>query len=105
MSKMLIDVRPDGLALAVKVDGNKIHAEVKKVRTRPHEIGGFVLELDEPIFARRFNITGLPRPLIAHELFVEWIRKNIPSAKFKGFAGPIARLAQEITATKIRSVA
>ena len=95
MSKMLIEVRPDGLALAVKVDGNKIHAVVRKTRTRPQEIGGFILELDEPVFARQFNITGMPRPLVAHELFVEWVREKIPGARFKNFAGPIAKLAQQ----------
>lgn len=105
MSKTLIEVRPDGLALAVKVDGGRIQAEVKKARARPQEIGGFVLELGEPIFARQFNIAGMPRPLVAHELFVDWIREKIPSAEFKHFAGPIARLAQQITAPEIRSAA
>ena len=95
MSKMLIEVRPDGLALAVKVDGNKIHAVVREARTRPQEIGGFILELDEPVFARQFDITGLPRPIRANELFVEWVKRQIPSAEFKNFAGPIAKLAQQ----------
>ena len=106
MSKILIEVRPDGLAVEVKIDGNGMQAEIRQgARARPQEIGGFVLELGEPIFARRFNIAGLPRPLIAHELFVKWIREKIPSMQFKTFAGPIARLAQQITAQKIRPAA
>ncbi|KKT57218.1 MAG: hypothetical protein UW81_C0022G0011 [Candidatus Giovannonibacteria bacterium GW2011_GWC2_44_9] len=105
MNKTLIEVRPDGLALAVRVGSNKMEAKAKRVRVRQQEAGGFVLELGELIFAHCFDITGLPYPLVAHELFINWIRDHISDSASKRFAGPIAQLAQQAMAVDIRSAA
>ena len=100
MKKMLMSIRPDGLALVVKVEMEKIRADLFVARRREY-LGEadeeFILEVGaSKIFSQEFNITGLPwQPASNQELFADWLREKIAREPFKRFAEPIARLAQQ----------
>ncbi|MDO8569566.1 MAG: hypothetical protein Q7R89_02195 [bacterium] len=91
-------LRPDGLALTVKIRDNKIIADVRVIE-RCYDADSQELQVlvREKSYYQEFDISNLPwRAKSNIELLERWIRDKIEKSGFRKFSGVIARLAQEL---------
>lgn len=93
-------LRPDGLALMVRVRDNNIVAEVCVIE-KDYDVDSqeFQVMIREESYHQEFDCFSLPwRAESNVEFLATWIRGKMEKSGFRKFAGSIARLAQKLAA-------